>query len=63
MALDPIQAIMKCGHIVHVNKIFANNSAIEIVWLSLYQIYHTDVHPKDETTCILKVSSEAEEMS
>lgn len=36
MALDPIQAIMKCGHIVHVNKIFANNSAIEIVWLSLY---------------------------
>lgn len=63
MALDPTQAIVKCGHIVHGNEIFANNSAIKIVWLSLYQICHTDFHPKDETACILKVSSEAEEMS
>lgn len=63
MALDPTQTIVKCGHIVHGNKIFANNSAIKIVRLSLYQIYHTDVHPKDKSACILKVSSEAEEMS
>lgn len=36
MALDPTEAIVKCGHIVHGNEIFANNSASKIVWLSLY---------------------------
>lgn len=51
------------SYFVHANKIFVNNSAIKIVWLSLYYIYYTELLPKDQTAGMLKVSPEAEEMS